>query len=285
MTRVVQERPWLLALVVAFLVLSCETDSDGVPGSPAPTASTRSEPTSSVEPISDSPTTASETSPGIPTIEPTVQVQAEEPVAGEQVRVARIVDGDTVELGDGGTVRLIGVDTPETVAPGQPVDCYGPEASAYTKQLLEGQTVFLEKDVSETDRFGRLLRYVYLESGEMVNELLVLDGYARVSTFPPDVKYQERFLAAERQAREAGRGLWGPVCVPTAVPTAAPAPQPTQPPSQGGNCDPAYPTVCIPSPPPDLDCGDIPHRRFTVLPPDPHRFDGNDNDGIGCESG
>jgi micrococcal nuclease len=159
--------------------------------------------------------------------------------------------------------------------------------------------------VSETDRFGRLLRYVYLESGEMVNELLVRDGYAQVSTFPPDVKYQDRFLAAQQQAVASGAGLWLACAVPepTATqlvipptstnvpvvvlpsPTSAPAIVPTQPPALGGNCDPSYPTVCIPSPPPDLDCGDISHRRFQVLAPDPHRFDGSDNDGLGCESG
>jgi micrococcal nuclease len=81
-------------------------------------------------------------------------------------------------------------------------------SQAYTKQLLEGQTVLLEKDVSETDHFGRLLRYVYLENGKMVNELLVRDGYAQVSTFPPDVNYQERFLAAQQQAVASGAGLF-----------------------------------------------------------------------------
>lgn len=75
-----------------------------------------------------------------------------------------------------------------------------------------------------------------------------------------------------------------PTAAPTPVPTAAPTPVPTAAPP-AANCDPAYPTVCIPPPPPDLDCGDISFRRFTVLPPDPHGFDGNDNDGIGCESG
>ncbi|MPZ50846.1 MAG: nuclease [Dehalococcoidia bacterium] len=197
-----------------------------------------------------------------------------------QARVVRVVDGDTVEadiaLGSRATIRYIGVDTPETVAPGQPVGCFGKEASAHNKALVEAKTVYLEKDVSETDRFGRLLRYVYLENGDMVNELLVRDGYAQVATFPPDVKYQQRFLAAQQASRTESRGLWS-AC-------AGPAPstgQPTQP--AQGNCHPSYPTVCIPPPPPDLDCGDIAQRRFTVLAPDPHRFDA-DSDGIGCES-
>jgi micrococcal nuclease len=128
-----------------------------------------------------------------------------------QARVVRVVDGDTIEvdigLGSRATLRFIGVDTPETVAPGRPVDCFGPEAAANTKLLLDGKTVYLEKDVSETDRFQRLLRYVYLEDGRMVNEILVRDGFAQIATFPPDVKYQTRFLAAQVEARNANRGL------------------------------------------------------------------------------
>jgi micrococcal nuclease len=165
----------------------------------------------------------------------------------------------------------------------QPVGCFGREASDRNKALVEGKTVLLEKDVSETDRFGRLLRYVYV-GDEMVNQLLVFEGYAQVSTFPPDVKYQDQFSALQQQARTAGRGLWGPACAPTPVsPTAAP-PSPSGPPPSSGHCSPAYPGVCIPPPPPDLDCPQISHRRFQVLPPDPHRFD-SDADGIGCESG
>jgi micrococcal nuclease len=91
----------------------------------------------------------------------------------------------------------------------------------------------------------------------MVNEVLVDEGYASVATFPPDVKHQERFIAVQQQARDAGRGLWGPVCAPTPEPTVPPViVQLTQPPPTQGDCDPAYPTVCIPPPPPDLDCGD-----------------------------
>lgn len=128
-----------------------------------------------------------------------------------QAPVLRVVDGDTIHVlldGQDYTVRYIGIDTPETVDPRREVQCFGPEASAENKRLVEGKVVGLEKDVSETDRFGRLLRYVYLGQ-VMANEALVRNGYAQVSTFPPDVKYQERFLAAQREARDAGRGLWG----------------------------------------------------------------------------
>jgi micrococcal nuclease len=221
----------------------------------------------------------------------------------------RVIDGDTIEVeidGEVFTLRYIGIDTPETVDPTTPQECFGAEASAANANLVLNKDAELEKDVSDTDRFGRLLRYVYV-GGELVNERLVRDGYAVSSTFPPDVKHQDRFTAAEREAREAGRGLWAPcggadrplvqaTPVPTPVPVVATqppapppppppvAPPPTQPPV-AGNCDPHYPTICVPPPPPDLNCGDIPqYARFTVLAPDPHGFDGNDNDGIGCES-
>lgn len=132
-------------------------------------------------------------------------------------RVTRVIDGDTIEVEIDGTtydVRYIGIDTPETVHPDKPVQCFGPEASARNKELVEGQMVGLEKDVSETDRFGRLLRYVWV-GDEMVNAALVRDGYAQVSTFPPDVRHQDLFLQLQREAREAGRGLWGAVCAST----------------------------------------------------------------------
>lgn len=132
----------------------------------------------------------------------------------EEATISAVVDGDTIKLTDGRTLRYIGVDTPETVDPRRPVQCFGKEASDYNKMLVTGKTVYLEKDVSDTDRFGRLLRYVYLQSGEMVNEMLVRDGYAQSSAYPPDIKYQEKFDQFERQARDNELGLWGS-CVQT----------------------------------------------------------------------
>ena len=129
---------------------------------------------------------------------------------GGDVLVTRVVDGDTAEmLIEGGEVdvRFIGIDTPETVAPGQPVECYGQEASAYTESRLEGRTVRLEYDVERTDRYGRTLAYVWI-GDELFNETLVAEGYALVTTYPPNVAYVDRFVAAQRAAREAGRGLW-----------------------------------------------------------------------------
>jgi micrococcal nuclease len=127
------------------------------------------------------------------------------------------VDGDTIRVvidGQRYTVRYIGIDTPETD------EQLGPEASAQNANLVLGKTVQLEKDVSETDQYGRLLRYVWL--GElMVNAELVRLGYANTSTYPPDVKYQTVFLTLERGAREAGQGFWSSQPQPT-TPSAVP---------------------------------------------------------------
>lgn len=121
--------------------------------------------------------------------------------------VTKVIDGDTIEVNDDLTVRYIGIDTPETVAPRQDVECFGKEASEKNRELLLNKKVVMEKDVSETDRYGRLLRYVYVEN-IMVNELLVRDGYAQARSYPPDIKYQERLRQAEREARERKSGLW-----------------------------------------------------------------------------
>lgn len=128
-------------------------------------------------------------------------------VPAEIAQVRRVIDGDTIELSDGRRVRYIGMNTPETVDPRKGVECFGQEAKAANISLVEGKTVKLEKDISETDRFGRMLRYVYAD-GIMVNEQLVRHGYATVMTFPPDVKYADRFREAERAAKQAGSGLW-----------------------------------------------------------------------------
>jgi micrococcal nuclease len=179
--------------------------------------------------------------------------------------VTRVVDGDTVEVDFRQrtlTVRLIGIDTPESVAPGEPVQCFAIEASSYTTDRLEGERVRLQFDLERIDPYGRTLAYVWL-GDELFNETLVREGYAFVTTYPPNVRYVGRFRAAQREARSAGRGVWGR-CV------------------HEGACDPAYPDACVPPPPPDLDCTDIDQRRFTVLPPDPHDFDG-DHNGLGCE--
>lgn len=125
----------------------------------------------------------------------------------DTIRVTRVIDGDTVEIESGQKVRYIGIDTPETAHPTKGVECFGKEATAKNRQLAEGQLVRLEKDISETDKYGRLLRYVWV--GEtMVNDYLVRQGFAHSSTYPPDVKYQNQFTEAQQEARENNRGLW-----------------------------------------------------------------------------
>lgn len=134
----------------------------------------------------------------------------------DEAKVLRVVDGDTIEVEYKGSLkklRYIGIDTPETVDPRKIVECFGKEASGENRRIVEGKQVELEKDISETDKYGRLLRYVYIRLSDgstlFVNDYLVRQGFAKGSTYPPDVKYQEQFLEAEREARENKRGLWG----------------------------------------------------------------------------
>lgn len=127
---------------------------------------------------------------------------------GDKFLVSRVIDGDTIELAEGHTVRYIGIDTPETVKPNTPIECFGKEASKRNKELVEGKYVSLEKDVNETDKYGRLLRYVYTEE-YFINKKLVEDGYAESASFPPDIAKQSELDEAERYARENKLGLWG----------------------------------------------------------------------------
>ena len=140
--------------------------------------------------------------------------EGEEPgsqVPGARATVSRVVDGDTIIValdGEQYRVRYIGIDAPETVRPDWPVEPFGPEAFELNKTLVEGKTVWLERDVSETDQFGRLLRYVWLEDGRMVNAVLVAEGYARAVTIPPDLKHADDVVRLERDAQANERGMW-----------------------------------------------------------------------------
>jgi micrococcal nuclease len=148
-----------------------------------------------------------------------------EPEGNETAIVTRVVDGDTIVVrvtdiiegpgageattGNEYRVRLIGIDTPESVTPRTAVECFGSEASAATRALLEGHRVRLVKDVEEVDSFDRLLRYVYL-GDEMANARLVINGYALAYTYPPNIRHSELFVQLQREARESNRGLWAP---------------------------------------------------------------------------
>ncbi|MBI3459168.1 thermonuclease family protein [Candidatus Azambacteria bacterium] len=122
--------------------------------------------------------------------------------------VTRVIDGDTIEIENGSKIRYIGINTPETVDPRKPVECFGEQASLYNQELVLNKQVRLEKDISETDRYGRLLRYVYV-GDDFINLKLVQRGFALSSSYPPDLKYQVKFRQAERAARQEKRGLWG----------------------------------------------------------------------------
>lgn len=221
----------------------------------------------------------------------------------QPVTVVAHVDGDTlkVQRQDGAvvTVRLIGIDTPETRHPTKPVGCYGPEASARIKELAPiASPLLLERDVQELDRYGRTLGYLWTADGAaMVNEQLIGQGFAVLLTIPPDVKHVERFTAAQQSARDQALGLWSaclglePQPADDAVAEDVPAPAaeqvaPVLPPAVAENCHPSYPDFCIPPGPPDVNCtSDVIKGRkdFRVKQPDPHGLDRN-KDGIGCES-
>jgi micrococcal nuclease len=124
--------------------------------------------------------------------------------------VTRVIDGDTIVVDGVGAVRLIGVDTPETVDPRRPVEYFGKEASDFTKQLATGKRVRLEFDHDRTDRYGRTLAYVYLQPENLLlNAEIIREGYGFAYTQFP-FRMMEQFRALEREAREAGRGLWTP---------------------------------------------------------------------------
>lgn len=152
--------------------------------------------------------------PGQPIV-PTIQIDipTQPPVVGNNpnetyATVVDVVDGDTIKVNLNGqvySVRYIGMDTPEmTFGKNEP---FAHEAYEFNKSLVQGKQVLLVRDVSETDRYGRLLRYVYVD-GVFVNAELVRQGFASAATFPPDVAHQAEFTALMREARENKRGMW-----------------------------------------------------------------------------
>lgn len=208
------------------------------------------------------------------------------PAEAQEAVVARHVDGDTI-WAEGGTlpagavskIRVLEIDTPE------PANCFGPESSAFARaELPIGSKIYLVADREDKDRYGRFLRYIWKASGEFYNEKAVRQGFAKAVLFAPNDRYIALMRAAEAEAKGARRGLWAACAaqVPAPPPVQAQAPAPPVPLPAAAGCDPSYPDFCIPPGPPDLDCADVSGRRFTVLGPDFHRFDGN-FDGVGCE--
>ena len=128
-------------------------------------------------------------------------------------RIHRVVDGDTFWLinakGEKEKIRFIGIDAPEAKNYGKKVkQYYGKESTNFLTNYLKGKKVRLEYDVQKHDQYGRTLAYVYLEDGTFLNEYLIKNGYAKVVTFPPNVKYHRQFVIAERYARQHQLGMW-----------------------------------------------------------------------------
>jgi micrococcal nuclease len=185
-----------------------------------------------------------------PTPSPEVRGEQTEEIL-EEALVVRVIDGDTIEVEGDKKLRYIGIDAPESL------DCYSQESSLKNKELVEGKRVKLEKDVSETDKYERLLRYVYID-GLMVNQELVRLGYAIAVSYPPDVKYQDQLREAEKEAKDNHRGLWGACISPSPTPTSMPTPvstpiptiQPTSPPTQVPTEVPIFQPTPTPTPTP-----------------------------------
>ncbi len=212
-------------------------------------------------------------------------------------KVTKVIDGDTIDVdinGKAERLRLIGIDTPETVDPRKTVECFGKEASNKAKSLLENTEVELKQDPtqSERDTYGRLLAYVFLKDGTHFNKLMIEEGYAHEYTYKIPYNYQEEFKRAQSYARANNKGLWSPSTCngdtassasgtpksSTTVKSAEPVKSEN---NTASNCDPNY-TPCIPKVSYDLDCPDI-GRQVRVVGTDVHRFD-RDGDGYGCES-
>ena len=141
------------------------------------------------------------------TVQETSEAGSQNKFETSVVKIVRVIDGDTIEIEGGEKVRYIGIDAPETVDPRTPVQCFGVEASNKNKELVEGKMARLEKDITERDKYGRLLRYVWV-GDVFVNLELVKQGFAYSYSYPPDIKYQDLFVEAQQGAREAKRGLW-----------------------------------------------------------------------------
>ncbi len=202
------------ALLLLALLVGCTPLAGPVAGRPSP------EP-ARLSPVPTAPPAVSQTVVMANTPSPRPSATATPASTREQVRVLRVWDGNTVLIEGGFSVRYIGVETPGAGALGRPLEPFGRDAAELNVRLVEGRMVELEKDVSEVDQRGFLLRYVYV-GGILVNAELLRAGLARYLPRAPDLKYQELLSAVEREARQARRGIWGAPPPVTAVPPATP---------------------------------------------------------------
>jgi micrococcal nuclease len=282
---------WAPSLTLATAFLGISSIATGQSAPPTTTVTSVAAPPTSAPTITEAP------------VEKTTTTVA---ALGEVVaEVAFVTDGDTIRVllanGTNEPVRLIGIDAPEPGAP------FAADSAELLASLVAGQSVRLVPDTSDRDQFDRLLRYVYL--GDLfVNEAMVESGMAIARRYPPDVQMASILDGAEAIAREEGRGQWAstttaappetttsttaPATTPAPPPTTAPpttSPPTTSPPAP--DCHPSYEGACVPNVTSDVDCaggsGNGPYYvqgPVRVVGPDVYDLDGNDNDGIGCES-
>lgn len=242
------------------------------------------------------------------------KAEAEQPVvvsdsAVEKIadtsRVVKVIDGDTVTVETNGaqeTIRIIGINTPETVDPRKPVECFGQEASTRAHELLDNQTVTLEADATqgEHDKYNRLLRYVFLADGSDFGKQMITEGYAYEYTYSTAYNYQKEYKSTQEEAQTAKRGLWADgMCSDAKIESK------TTTEATGGSTSPAATTTT--SPKTDLapttascscsaniyNCGDFTTHAaaqslynccMTQVGSDVHKLDGSDKDGLACES-
>lgn len=225
--------------------------------------------------------------------------------AGDVATVVRVVDGDTVALvinGEEETVRIIGINTPETVDPRKPVECFGKEASQKAHELLDGQTVHVVADASQGDRdkYDRLLRFITLPSGDDFGETMIAQGYAYEYTYKTAYEKQSDYQAAQTEAQNAKRGLWADdacgeatsTSQDTSSSTTATTPAVTVPADSSPTPVSTTTTSCTCSAN-TLNCGDFATHAaaqayyeccMVQVGSDVHGLDGSDNDGQACES-
>lgn len=219
-------------IIIVFAVALISNTTPDTPGSPQPAEASRMRTATTTQQVTKTRTrtrtrtqtatrtttrsaTRTATRSSTQTPIPTSNTGITKPADAEAVQVVRVVDGDTVDvLIDEQTVRLrlIGIDTPESVDPRKPVQCFGVEASNYTKTLLLNQTVYLERDVTqgEYDVYDRLLVYVWIDDTTLFNQKIIADGYAFEYTYRIPYRYQNLFKAAQQSARSTSTGLWSP---------------------------------------------------------------------------
>ncbi len=223
--QLLKEQAVTLLLVVGAIIIVASPIQEA-PLENSNTTASSATPTASVIIVSSSARPLATTSPAVR------YVPKSQPAPTQRTAlcdVAKVVDGDTIDVVCNGIterVRYIGIDTTETVDPRKEVQCFGKEASKQNSALVTGKKVRLEKDITDYDRYGRALRYVYVDD-VFINLELVRGGYARVYTYPPDVKHDSTFLEAQKEAMSVRAGLWG-LCLestPSLAPTAQFVPQ------------------------------------------------------------